>query len=109
RITDLNLWQLSEFGYDEECEVEHVRNVAYCSGGKGIGGRQRLDLYLPKGRKDYPVVVFVHGGTWIAGDNRCCGLYSSVGEFFARHGIGAVLPNYRLSPGVKHPEHVKDV
>src|SRR5439155_11237646 len=71
--------------------------------------RHRLDLFLPCGVKDYPVVVLVHGGAWVIGDNRCCGLYSSVGEFLARHGIGAVLPNYRLSPGVKHPEHVKDV
>ena len=46
---------------------------------------------------------------WILGDNRCCGLYSSVGQFLASQGIGAVLPNYRLSPGVKHPAHIEDV
>src|SRR5262249_56357633 len=45
----------------------------------------------------------------MGGDNRCCGLYSAVGEFLARQGIGVVLPNYRLSPEVKHPEHVKDI
>src|SRR5207237_6481418 len=71
--------------------------------------RNRLDLYLPKGKKDFPVVFLVHGGAWMLGDNRCCGLYSSVGEFLASQGIGVVLPNYRLSPAVKHPEHVKDV
>src|SRR5262249_14683330 len=60
-------------------------------------------------KKDYPVVILVHGGAWMLGDNRCCGLYSSVGEFLASQGIGAVLPNYRLSPGVKHPEHIKDL
>jgi acetyl esterase/lipase len=27
----------------------------------------------------------------------------------ARHGIAAVVPNYRLSPMVRHPEHIKDV
>jgi acetyl esterase/lipase len=35
--------------------------------------RQRLDLYLPKnpkGDKPMPVVVFVHGGGWQAGDKR---------------------------------------
>jgi acetyl esterase/lipase len=32
-----------------------------------------------------------------------------VGEFLASQGVGVALPNYRLSPGVKHPEHVKDV
>ena len=43
------------------------------------------------------------------GNNRSCGLYSGVGRYLASRGIGAVLPNYRLSPSVKHPEHVKDV
>jgi acetyl esterase/lipase len=32
-----------------------------------------------------------------------------VGEFLASQGVGSVLPNYRLSPDVKHPEHVRDV
>ncbi len=53
--------------------------------------------------------MLVHGGAWVMGDNRCCGLYTSVGEYLAGRGIGVVVPNYRLSPGVKHPEHVKDV
>src|SRR5262249_23495909 len=64
---------------------------------------------IPKGKSGYPVVVLVHGGAWMMGDNRCCGLYSSVGKFLASRGVGAVLPNYRLSPGVRHPEHVKDI
>jgi acetyl esterase/lipase len=55
------------------------------------------------------VLLLVHGGAWMHGDNRCCGLYSAVGEFFASQGIGCVLTNYRLSPWVKHPEHIKDV
>src|SRR5262249_15252477 len=94
---------------EDACEVERVRNVRYYDGKDAQGHAHSLDMYLPKGRRDYPVVMFVHGGTWVHGDNRCCGVYSSVGEFLAAHGIGAVMPNYRLSPGVKHPEHVRDV
>ena len=30
--------------------------------------RHSLDLYLPKGQKDFPVVVLVHGGAWMVGD-----------------------------------------
>jgi len=56
-----------------------------------------------------PVVVLVHGGVWMVGNNRCSGLYTSVGEFLASQGVAAALPNYRLSPDVKHPEHVKDI
>jgi acetyl esterase/lipase len=89
--------------------VEQVRGVVYSKGPEVTDFRHRLDLFLPKGRRDYPVVVLVHGGAWMMGDNRCCGLYSSVGELLASQGVGAVLPNYRLSPGARHPEHVADV
>ncbi len=90
-------------------EVEEERGVTYYRGRPADAARHRLDLFLPKGQKDYPVVVLVHGGAWMMGDKSCLGLYSAVGRFLARHGVGAVLPNYRLSPGVQHPEHVKDV
>jgi acetyl esterase/lipase len=43
------------------------------------------------------------------GDKNFFGLYRSVGRFFAHHGAVAVCVNYRLSPRVRHPEHVKDV
>jgi acetyl esterase/lipase len=108
RVTDLPLWGPgpTEAG---ACEVVRVKDVPYRDGPCADDRRQRLDLFLPKGLKDFPVVVLVHGGAWILGDNRCCGLQSAVGEFLASQGVGAVLPNYRLSPAVKHPEHVKDV
>jgi acetyl esterase/lipase len=89
--------------------VERVVDKAYYSGKDADDFRHRLDLFLPKGKKDCPVLVLVHGGHWSFGDKNTWGLYSSVGEFLARQGIIAVLPNYRLSPAVKHPEHVKDV
>jgi acetyl esterase/lipase len=108
RVTSLPLWRPAGPSGDT-CDVEQVRDVAYADGPKGGAFRHRLDLFVPKGKKDYPVVVLVHGGAWVAGDNRCCGLYSSVGQFLASQGVGAVLPNYRLSPRVRHPEHVKDV
>jgi acetyl esterase/lipase len=53
--------------------------------------------------------MLVHGGGWRMEDNRCFGLYPSVAECLARQGNGVVLPNYRLSPEVKHPEHLKDI
>ena len=109
RVTDLRLWKPGETLPGDGWEVEHVRGVRYRDDPGAVDLRHRLDLFLPKDCCNFPVVVLVHGGAWVVGDNRCCGLYSSVGEFLASRGIGAVLPNYRLSPGVKHPEHVKDV
>jgi acetyl esterase/lipase len=107
RVTDVPLWGPTETGPSDA--VERIRDISYYDGPQADPGRHKLDLFLPKGKTDYPVVVLVHGGAWTMGDNRCCGLYSSVGEFLASQGIGAVLPNYRLSPGVKHPEHIKDL
>jgi acetyl esterase/lipase len=89
--------------------VEEVRGVAYYDGPDADPVRHRLDLFLPQGHSGYPVALLVHGGAWQLGDNRCCGLYSAVGRLLASQGGGAVLPNYRLSPGVRHPGHVRDV
>ncbi len=90
-------------------EVRELRDVAYFDGKGADLIRHKLDVFVPKDKKDFPVVVFIHGGCWTIGDKSCCGLYSAVGRFLASRGVGAVFPNYRLSPWVKHPEHVKDV
>jgi acetyl esterase/lipase len=108
-LTDVPLWGPACPAPSGAWEVESVRNIAYYSGPGADDSRHRLDLFLPMGRRGYPVVVLVHGGAWMFGDKSCCGLYSAVGQFFASQGVGVALPNYRLSPGVKHPEHVKDV
>jgi acetyl esterase/lipase len=92
--------------------VQAVTNVEYrplVAGESAAPGKNRLDLYLPAGRKDFPVVLFVHGGGWRHGDKDFLGFYSDLGKFLARQGLGAVVTNYRLSPAYRHPEHAKDV
>jgi acetyl esterase/lipase len=82
-------------------------DVRYAPGG---GVRHTLDLFLPDpAGKQRPVVLFVHGGTWMIGDKDFYGIYRNVGRCLAKHGIVTVMINYRLSPMVKHPEHAKDV
>ena len=84
-----------------------VHDVRYAP---GAGVRHTLDLFVPtKADKKRPVVLFVHGGTWMIGDKNYFGIYRGVGQSLARNGVLTVVPNYRLSPQVKHPEHVKDV
>jgi len=87
-------------------EVEIVKQVSYVEGTQSDPVRHRLDLYLPKGLKDFPVLFFVHGGAWRSGNKE---LYAKMGDVFAARGIGAVIINYRLSPQVKHPAHIEDV
>ena len=109
RVTDAPIWTESKTKSTAGCDIQELRDLQYASALKLQPFRHKLDLVLPVGKKDYPVVILVHGGAWILGDNRCCGLYTSVGQFLASQGIGVVLPNYRLSPMVKHPDHVKDL
>jgi acetyl esterase/lipase len=109
RVTDCALWRAPEPARPGPFQVEVVRDIAYDTGPDANDHRHRLDLYLPLGKKDGPVVLLVHGGAWVLGDNRYYGLYSSLGQFLARQGIVAVLPNYRLAPGSKHPKHIEDV
>jgi acetyl esterase/lipase len=103
----MTLWRPIE--RSDAIEVEHIRKIAYYDGPGADRVRHSLDMFIPKGKSDFPVVVLLHGGAWVVGDNRCCGLYSTVGAYLASQGIGVVMPNYRLSPAVKHPEHIKDV
>jgi acetyl esterase/lipase len=90
--------------------VEKHLNLAYNMAKDADPVRHKLDLYVPKGAKDFPVMVFVHGGMWRSGNKE---LYALLGDTFAKQGIGTAVINYRLSnrngTGVKHPEHVRDV
>jgi acetyl esterase/lipase len=86
--------------------VREALDLRYAKGGNS---RHVLDVFAPRGAKRAPVVLFVHGGTWMFGDKNFFGLYRGVGRYLARHGAVAVSVNYRLSPAVKHPAHVRDV
>jgi acetyl esterase/lipase len=92
--------------------VKVVRDVAYrelYEGEEASKGKNKLDLFLPQELKSFPVVLFVHGGAWVHGDKSFFGFYSSFCRALARQGIGVVATNYRLSPTVRHPEHIRDV
>lgn len=90
-------------------EVAIATDIAYRSDKDADAVKHKLDVYTPKGQKDFPVLMFVHGGAWKSGNK---GLYAALGKTFASHGIGTVIINYRLSKKdgpIKHPDHIKDV
>jgi acetyl esterase/lipase len=73
--------------------------------------RHRLDVYRPRGEGPFPVLVFFHGGGWTIGQkDNYLGFYGygTIAHRLAETGLVVVLPNYRLSPRVRHPEHVED-
>jgi acetyl esterase/lipase len=80
-------------------------DLPYKSGGIPA---QRLDLYLPPGKKNEPLIVFIHGGAWVSGDKA---EFAGLGRSLADHGFAAAIVNYRLSRDypVKDPEYAKDI
>src|SRR5262245_47964098 len=72
-------------------EVEVIKGNSYVAGDDADKVRHKLDLYLPKGQKDYPVLFFVHGGAWVSGSKD---LYEPLGKTFAKNGLGCVIINY---------------
>jgi acetyl esterase/lipase len=93
----------------EPYELDTLRNVPYLEGPEADPVLHMLDIHRPKGCQNYPVLFFVHGGGWVQGHKDHLGFYTLLGKTLARHGIGVVSPNYRLSPQVRHPEHMRDV
>lgn len=93
----------------KELDVEKHLNLVYNAAKDADPVRHKLDVYVPKGAKNFPVMLFVHGGTWQSGSKD---LYGALGQTFAKQGIGTVVINYRLSTregNVKHPDHIHDV
>ena len=91
---------------DRVYKVKKHASLTYIAGEKVDRYRHRLDVYQPVGVKDAPVLMFVHGGAWRFGSKA---FHPNIGNTFARRGIVTVSINYRLTPRVKHPEHVRDV
>lgn len=72
----------------------------------GADPRQRLDIYPAEGR-DAPLIVFVHGGGWAAGDKRSAA--GAKPEHFAARGFAFASVNYRLVPDVSVADQARDV
>jgi acetyl esterase/lipase len=81
--------------------VKVLRDQAYLPGGHE---RHQLDLYLPeKADRPLPVVVWIHGGAWRAGDKKFCPALYLTGKGFA-----VVSINYRLSQHAVFPAQIHD-
>jgi len=80
---------------DVRAAVETHTNLTYYAGEGADKYRHRLDLYVPKGKHDVPVMMFVHGGGFTVGIKD---QYAFVGQAFATYGIETAVINYRLAP-----------
>jgi acetyl esterase/lipase len=86
--------------------VDVQTGISYTEGEPADADKHKLDLYLPRGKKNFPVLVFMHGGSWRTGDRS---QYKALGERFAQAGIGVAIPSYRLMPQNPHPAQIEDL
>lgn len=89
----------------ETYAVRVVRDLLYLQGANYAEDKDKLDLYLPEGRSNAPVIVSYYGNQLMGGDKR---EDAYIGQRFASEGFVTAVVNYRLSPTVSHPAHVQD-
>lgn len=71
--------------------------------------RRSLDLYLPPSSRTLPpLLIFVHGGFWVMGDENFQ-IGSSLARELVARGVAVALVRYRLGPKHRHPAQVEDV
>lgn len=88
-------------------DENHVRrDLSY-----GPDPRHRVNLFGAAPGKRKPVLVFLHGGGFVAGDRGGAGapFYNNIGGWAARQGWLAMVASYRLAPAHMWPDGADDV
>ncbi|MDT8397017.1 MAG: alpha/beta hydrolase [Pseudomonadales bacterium] len=91
-------------------DVQLTRDIHY-----GRHERQRFDLFTARGKNgrdgQRPVLVFVHGGGFVAGDKHMPGtpFYDNIGVWAVRNGFNGINMTYRLAPDHQWPSGVEDI
>lgn len=79
----------------------------------GSHERQRLDVFTPAAgfAPGRPVLIYVHGGGFIAGDKQMPGtpFFDNIGQWAVRNGCNAVNITYRLAPQHQWPSGIEDL
>jgi len=78
-----------------------LRDLAYVENGHA---QQKLDLYLPeKAAGPLPVIIWIHGGAWRAGNKGMC-----PATRFVEHGYAVASVEYRFSQHAPFPAQIED-
>ena len=99
------LWKVMVVvGLSASAQAQEVkRNIAYVPGGSS---RQSLDIYTPREAKGLPVVFWIHGGGWQAGDKS---EVDGKPQAFVERGFLFVSTGYRFLPEVEMGTILRDV
>jgi arylformamidase len=95
---------LTAFAFVSVAQAQNVKsNIPYA---EPALERQVLDVYAPKDAKNLPVVFWIHGGGWQAGDKTSV---QGKPQAFVDKGFVFVSTNYRLLPNVDMATIFRDV
>jgi len=75
----------------------------------GADPAQQLDIYIPPGVRDAPIIVMVHGGAWRIGDKANTGSVENKLKHWLPKGYILVSVNYRMLPRAMAYEQAQDV
>ena len=103
RLPDLAALALPSM--ETRTNVEIIKDITYVDGKAEDEAKHKLDIYLPKGKTNFPVFLFIHGGSWRSGDRT---QYPPLGNRYASEGIATVVMSYRLAPKNRHPAQIED-
>lgn len=70
----------------------------------------KLDIYLPKEKKDkYPVVVHIYGSAWFSNNSKGMADLGTIVQALLNAGYAVVTPNHRSSSDAKYPAQIHDI
>jgi len=96
-----------EYIHDADFETSvATRDLSY-----GPDPRHRLDVLQPHTMPDelMPVLVFIHGGAFVAGNRSDGEIFDNVLNYFTARGVLGINATYRLAPEHQWPSGVEDM
>ena len=88
-------------------DIRFLQDVSYNAGPDADPKYQVSDLYLPAGKKNFPMLFFIHGGGWRAGDKVYDGLDHIVNICYDL-GMGVMSINYRMGKNIDYKTEMRD-
>ncbi|MEN7551600.1 alpha/beta hydrolase [Rapidithrix thailandica] len=105
-VITLFLISLIKVGWSQESEYLIQSDIPYYSesvrqADAYIRGRCVIDLYYPKDLKNFPTIVWFHGGGLTSGNKE-------IPSALKGKGVAIIGVNYRLYPKAKAPKYIED-
>ena len=102
------IWKATKGETNELAAVRKARNV-FAPLPFGVEAKwisPKLRLYYPQGKKDLPLLIYLHGGGWVIGSIASCSAYCGA---LAQKGFAVAALDYPLAPEKPYPAALKAV